>query len=126
MKLRFQSNSLRLRLKQGEVARLVETGLLEEKIVFATGPGQAFTYTLETVANEQAPHAELSNHAVHVRLSARAARQWAESDQVGIEEHQPLSKDHCLHILIEKDFACLDRNDEQNEDTFPHPLAEKI
>ena len=26
-------------------------------------------------------------------------------------------------ILIEKDFACLDRNDADNEGTYPNPLA---
>ena len=126
MKLRFQANSIRLRLKQGEVARLADTGRLEEKIVFATGPEQAFTYVIETVEGRPAPHAELSNNTVHVRLAAETVRHWAASDQVGIEEHQPLSPDHCLHLLIEKDFACLDRNDEENADTFPHPLADPV
>lgn len=126
MKMRLQANSIRLRLKRGEVARLAETGRLEEKIIFATGPEQAFTYILETVEGRPAPHAELSNNTVHVRLSAETVRHWAATDQVGIEEHQPLSPDHCLHLLIEKDFACLDRNDEENVDTFPHPLAEQV
>jgi hypothetical protein len=123
MKLRLQANSIRLRLKQGEVARLVESGRLEEKIVFATGPEQAFTYILETVEGRPAPHAELSNDTVHVRISAETARQWATGNEVGIEEHQPLSPDHSLHLLIEKDFACLDRNDADNTDTYPHPSA---
>jgi len=26
-----------------------------------------------------------------------------------------------LALLIEKDFACLDRSEEDNEDTFPNP-----
>jgi hypothetical protein len=125
MKLRLQSNSIRLRLKRGEVARLVAEGRLEEKIVFACGPEQAFTYLLETIEGAAAPHAELTNNTLHVRVSVAEARQWADTDAVGIEEHQPLSPDHCLHLLIEKDFACLDRGDDENEDTFPHPLAEK-
>jgi hypothetical protein len=125
MKLRLQSNSIRLRLKRGEVARLIAEGRLEEKIVFACGPEQAFTYILETSAGAAAPHAELSNDTIHVHISIEDARQWAESDAVGIEEHQPLSPNHCLHILIEKDFACLERNEDENADTFPHPLADK-
>jgi hypothetical protein len=28
-----------------------------------------------------------------------------------------------LAVLVEKDFACLDRGDEENADTFPHPHA---
>ncbi len=125
MKLRLQSNSIRLRLKQGEVARLAKGGRLEEKILFACGPEQAFTYILETIEGAAAPHAELTNNTLHVRVSVHDARQWAQTDAVGIEEHQPLSPNHCLHLLIEKDFACLDRGGDENEDTFPHPLAEK-
>ena len=26
-----------------------------------------------------------------------------------------------LDVLLEKDFACLDRSDEENSDTFPNP-----
>ena len=44
-------------------------------------------------------------------------------DQVGIEGRQPVDNETSLQILIEKDFACIDGNDEENADTFPNPLA---
>jgi hypothetical protein len=42
MKLRFHENSLRLRLSQSEVARLAETGRVENTVSFA--PGQVLVY----------------------------------------------------------------------------------
>jgi hypothetical protein len=32
-----------------------------------------------------------------------------------------LVTDQLLSLAIEKDFACLDHNDAENEDTFPNP-----
>jgi hypothetical protein len=122
MKLRLQNDSLRLRLKKSEVARLVRDGRLEEGVQFTEGAPK-LTYVLETVETEEAPHARFEKNTVTVRLSAHAARRWAEGEEIAVEEHQPISDGHCLHLLIEKDFACLDGTDEQNADTFPHPLA---
>jgi hypothetical protein len=44
---------------------------------------------------------------------------------VGIAEEIGLGNLGSLGLLIEKDFACLDRSDKDNEDTFPNPNAGK-
>ena len=31
-----------------------------------------------------------------------------------------------MDLILEKDFACLDRSNEHNQDTFPNPLTEAI
>ena len=46
MKLRFQFNSIRLRLKRSEVDQLARAGRVEEKIIL--GQGAIFLYVLET------------------------------------------------------------------------------
>jgi hypothetical protein len=43
------------------------------------------------------------------------------SDKVGIAESISLGELGSLALLIEKDFACLDRSDEDNKDTFANP-----
>ena len=43
------------------------------------------------------------------------------TDQVGIAEDISLGELGALTLLIEKDFACLDRSDEDNKDTFANP-----
>ena len=125
MKPRLQANSLRLRLKQGEVKRLVEKGVVEESIRFFPGR-EALAYRLELSESAAVPVARLKGSEVIVEVPAAAARRWAaDANQVGLEAVQPAGADaeHGLTVLVEKDFACLDGSDEQNVDTFPNPLA---
>ena len=125
MKLRLQANSVRLRLKQGEVKRLVEKGVVVESIRFFPGR-EALAYRLELSESVAVPTARLKGSEVVVEIPGAAARRWAaDATQVGIEAMQPAGADteHGLTLLVEKDFACLDGSDEQNADTFPNPLA---
>jgi hypothetical protein len=114
-----------LRLKQGEVKRLIEKGVVEESIRFCPGR-EALTYRLELSESVSAPTARLKGSEILVEVPAAAARQWAaDASQVGLEAVQPAGADaeQGLTLLVEKDFACLDGSDEQNADTFPNPLA---
>ncbi len=120
MKLRCQSNSVRLRLKRGEVARLAETGRIEESIAFPQG---TLRYVIEALPAAALPAASFREGMVVVVLPADAVHRWAGGDEIGIGGDQALPGGGSLRILVEKDFACLDANDEQNVDTFPNPLA---
>jgi hypothetical protein len=116
MKLRFHSNSLRLRLSQSDVARLGERGLVEEAIRF-TADGELH-YSIESAATNQLS-ATFENGSIRVIVPAAQARQWIESDETGIE-----SASGELRVLIEKDFACIHRESaEEDADSFPNPLA---
>jgi hypothetical protein len=123
MKLRLQSNSIRLRLKRGEVDQLVRAGRVEEEIVFGPGRGGTLKYVLETSPILPAPTALLHKDSVLVQVPMKTAIQWASGPEIGIEEIQASGDGATLQILIVKDFACLNGTDEQNIDTFPHPLA---
>jgi hypothetical protein len=59
-------------------------------------------------------------------MPADQAIAWGVTDQVGIAENISLGNFGSLGLLIEKDFACLDRSEEDNEDTFPNPNAGTI
>jgi hypothetical protein len=48
-------------------------------------------------------------------------KKWAGSDDVGVYADIALGDDQVLSVAIEKDFACLDLSDAENEDTFPNP-----
>jgi hypothetical protein len=123
MKLRLQSNSIRLRLKRGEVVQLAKTGCVEEKIIMGNGPDEAFQYTLESSDTISSPQAILRKNGMLVQLPAKTVSQWTTSDDVGIEALLPVGNQCQLQVLIEKDFACLNGPEEQNIDTFPNPLA---
>ena len=124
MKLRLQANSIRLRLKRGEVAQFVQEGWVEEKIVF--GHDQALRYRLEISFDAKVLQATFRAGEIFVEVPTEMASHWASSDEVGIEAIQPAGEQAGLHILIEKDFACLNGPEEQNVDTFPNPLAGKL
>ena len=125
MKLRLQFNTIRFRLKQGEVEQFTRTGRVEEKIISGNGDEGTFSYVLESVEAVSSPRATLKPRAIIVQVPPDSVMRWASTDQIGIEGEQPVDNQTSLRILIEKDFACIDGTDEENTDTFPNPLAEE-
>ena len=123
MKLRLQSNSIRLRLKRSEVDRFLRTGRLEERIMSGTSDQECFHYLLETNDAVSAPKGSIAPGRVVVQVPTTDALKWALTSQIGIEGEQTIDSKTSLRILVEKDFACLDGSEEQNVDTFPNPLA---
>jgi hypothetical protein len=123
MKLRLQSNSVRLRLKRGEVDQLVKLGQVQETILLGDGEDDQLVYTLESSPKVFAPQVSLKKNHVLVEVPRETAVHWATSEDVAIETRISVGGGHELQVLVEKDFACLNGTDEQNRDTFPHPLA---
>jgi hypothetical protein len=120
MKLRIQGNSLRLRITPSELNRLLETGRIEETIHFASGENALLTYALEHADDASAIGVRYSPQEVAIVLSSPVARRWAGARDVGV--YAELHTRHgALSVAVEKDFACLDRNDAENADTFPNP-----
>jgi hypothetical protein len=122
VKLRLQSNSIRFRLKRGEVAQFAKIHRVKESVVM--GKGSEFRYVLEASHDVVALQAHLETCGLVVRVPVETVRGWAEGSEVGIEAVLPVDGGHRLHVLIEKDFACLHGPSEENVDTFPHPLDE--
>ena len=80
MKLRFQFNSIRLRLKRSEVDQLARAGRVEEKLIW--GQGVTFVYVLETSANITSPQSFLTANGLVVQVPPELVARWANSDQV--------------------------------------------
>src|SRR6266851_4801905 len=112
MKLRIKGNSLRLRVSRSEVASLLKRDRLEETIHFAPQANAKLTYALEQTASISAPTIRYTQNNVTVLIPADQANTWCVSDQVGIVESLSVGSFGSLDVLIEKDFACLDRSDE--------------
>ena len=136
MKIRIKGNSLRLRLLRGEVLRLGEFGRVTETIQFGALPQEKLTYSLESSRNAKTISAQFTNNQITVTVPESKARNWVETEQVTLENNQPIEKgiqnderkndapQNILKILIEKDFVCLDRKDDpDNNDAFPHPTG---
>ena len=120
MKLRIHANSIRLRLSRPEVERFAANGHLTETLEFDTVSD--FTYTLE--ASEFLPQitATLSPNGIRILVPQTLAHQWTSTDQVGISGEQPVPSGRELQVLIEKDFKCIHKNVEGDEDAYPNPL----
>jgi hypothetical protein len=121
MKLRLKGNSIRLRLLRPEVARLIETGLIEETIYFAPSDQSAFTYALATDSDLVNTQLRYEPSKIVIVVPKGAATSWAETEQVGIYAAVKIEKHGSLDLIVEKDFACLDLSDAENKDTFLNP-----
>jgi len=121
MKLRMKGDSLRLRLTRGEVQQLAQAGRVEEHVHI--GERDVLTYRLQSTAAATAIGARLASGLIVIELPEDAARQWCTSDLVTLE-HVQRQGASALHIVVEKDFACLaPRTDEDESDHFAHPKA---
>jgi len=121
MKLRIDSNAVRLRLNQAEVGQFSKTGWLEETIEFV--PGAALAFSLESLSSVPAPRAQYQNGALKIQVPSSLANAWVASDEVGMQGEQPIANGKRLAILIEKDFQCVhDAGPDPN--AYPNPLQE--
>jgi hypothetical protein len=123
MKLRIKGNSMRFRIARSEVERLLAGDRLEETIYFAPETIAKFTYCLQLEASVSAPTVQYTESRVVVLIPVDQANRWGVTDQVGIAANIGLGDLGSLALLIEKDFACLDRSADDNQDTFANPKA---
>lgn len=122
MKLRIRGNSLRFRLTQGEVTRLLAEGKISESVQFSPSFEDKLTYSLETCTNASKVSASLCGAEVNITIPANEAAQWANTSRVGIEQTQFIGMETDLRITIEKDFRCLQpRLEEDESDNYPNP-----
>ncbi|WP_419699141.1 DUF7009 family protein [Mucilaginibacter sp. NFX135] len=116
MKIRIKGNSLRYRLTRTDTSRLATEGHLLEVVDF--GPKQLF-YALQVVDAEQLS-ATFKDDTITVYVPKRLTEEFVDTDKVGFE-----GMHGNLHLLVEKDFTCLDNVAEDQSDNYPNPLAEK-
>lgn len=116
MKIRIKENSLRYRLTRSEVEKFALEGVFKEKVTIGE---ESLVYLLQRTS-ESEMRATLHTNLITLLLPENLADEWTQTDKVGIETH-----DGPLHILVEKDFTCLENVDEDQSDNYPNPLAEK-
>ena len=124
MKLRILGDSVRLRLKRGEVDQLAAGTSIVQQTHF---PGAVLTYRLD-ISENSGISATFDNGSLAINLPKSKVVDWASTDEVSLHAEQELSGSGALSLLIEKDFKCLEpghhRDCEDDEDTFPHPHAQ--
>ena len=124
MKLRLKGNSIRVRLDRRDIEGLVDQGRIDDALRF--GPGLAFSYAVEVgVAPRDRPKASYADGRLTIRIDPEDVEEWLASERVGFD-HQQVADGGVVRVLLEKDFACIDRPVGEKADdayAFPNPLA---
>jgi Family of unknown function (DUF7009) len=121
MKLRIRGDSLRMRVTPSEMSRLLQSGRIEETIHFGLESDAKLTYAVMIVPAQNGGVAlRYLPHEIAVVIPAVLAHAWASGEQVGVYGAVNTGAGQ-LEIAVEKDFACLDKSDAENEDTYPNP-----
>jgi len=115
MKIRCVQNSVRIRIRKSELEQLKLGSVLTESVLFPNN--QKFEYRL-SINPENEYGAIFQNGALHIALENKEGKAWLSTEQVGVEFNLKNQDNSELHVLIEKDFPCLDRPEEDKSDTF--------
>ncbi len=125
MKLRLKGNTVRMRLDRRDLERLIEHGEVSDSIQF--GPGAVFRYAM--IVGPSAPECPTAVYAcdtMAVIINAIDVREWNATDRVGFEYEHAVDGGGTVRVLIEKDFACIDRPASEADDdafAFPNPAT---
>ncbi len=118
MKIRIRGNSLRLRLSKSEVEKLCTKGSIEERISFGFNE---LKYSLQRSDYEQEISADYSDGSIKIHIPASLTEGWNQNDIISFDSTKKISDNETLYILIEKDFKCLDKTDEDQSDKYENP-----
>lgn len=122
MKLRIQVNSIRFRVTPTELHALATRGRIESAVQLGVSSEDRLSYALETSCACSTIRLEYRDRNVCAVLPENIVREWASTDQVGVEGFQIVANGGRLKILVEKDFKCLQpRLGESELDRFPNP-----
>lgn len=122
MKIRIEGNSIRLRLRKSEVTQLAEQGQVGEATQLPEG---LFRYQLRLQPGLENLSAHLGPEGIWVSLPESWGKAWPEESRVGFEAVLTIEGGQELHLLVEKDFVCLDRDLSGQQDQYPHPKSGK-
>lgn len=123
MKLRIKGNSIRLRVSRSDLATLAESNVIKDEVHFSSDPNQAWIYGIVRSRDLSAPTVAFEQNRVFVIARDEGVEKWLRTEEVGIYFSIEIGSNGRLDVALEKDFACLDRSDEDNADTFPNPHA---
>jgi hypothetical protein len=121
MKLRIKGNSLRLRVTPSEVKQLLHDGAIREYVQLTANSKDRLTYSVVSSLSALTTTVAYQLGNIAVSVPQIELERWAGGDDVGVYAEVALGGGQMLSVAIEKDFACLDRGDSENEDAFPNP-----
>ncbi|WP_431162901.1 DUF7009 family protein [Flagellimonas beolgyonensis] len=118
MKIRIKGNTVRFRLTQSEVRQLSETGTVTETTLF--GP-TTFSYQVALHPDIEQLQANYADNQLTLLVPESMGKTWFHDEAVGFENQMALPEGNTLHLLLEKDFTCLENRSEDESDNYPNP-----
>jgi hypothetical protein len=123
MKIRIKGNSLRYRLSRSEVAQFAIKGYVHEETNFG---GTTLHYRLKSTTDEKLSASFIDNY-ITLYLPASMIPEWINTDLTGFEHDMELEgSSETLHLLVEKDFTCLENVAEDQSDNYPNPMSKDL
>jgi hypothetical protein len=124
MKIRIQGNSIRFRLKQFEVDRFQEQGEIREVLSFGNDAKEQFQFILNRT-DDNSYSLKQDGTAIILNVPHIVAVEWTTTALVGFEEKIITEAGKEINVLVEKDFKCLDRTEDE-PGSYPNPLEAMI
>ena len=118
MKIRIQRNSVRFRLSKTDIDKLEKTGFLKEETAFANA---RFGYAISRSTVDEALSAVFEDGTIVMIMPESMISGWAANDIVGFNATMQINENETLHLLVEKDFKCLDNVTEDQSDNYENP-----
>lgn len=122
MKVRISANKIRFRLKQPEVERFEQTGIVTEVLQFGPDDNEQVKFTLQREDISKIG-VNLNHNETIVLIPTLQVKEWASTEQVGFDADVDTGRGNSISILVEKDFMCMDGREEDNEGSYPNPLV---
>ena len=117
MKIRIRENSLRIRITQSELKKLLDGNHVVSTINFPNGT--QLTYGLSPT-NTETTTIQYLESIISIRMGTLDIETMGDEKSVGVQSIHNAGES-TLNLLIEKDFACLHQRGEDDKDTFPNP-----
>jgi hypothetical protein len=117
MKLRIKGNSLRIRLSQTEVKSLCSGLTLQDKTSFLKSD---LRYSVKPTTGNSL-NADFENEKITMYVPEILLKDWSGNETVGFEGDMKINDSTSLHLLLEKDFKCLDQATEDQADFYDNP-----
>ena len=104
MKLRIHRNSLRIRLDDDDLDKLIESGCVTEQLRSTPGAEACLVYSVETLDSVDGVRAKLANGRIRIFIRPESARSLADESEVAVEASQANADAPELRLLVEKEF----------------------
>jgi hypothetical protein len=111
MKVRIHSNSIRFRLKEDDIEKLLKLGRISEVLTFGAGHRDELSFTL-AVTGGPAVSCEADGNRFLFYIPQHIVQVWLHGEEAGFSEVLDTGKEKKLKLIVEKDFPCDHENHE--------------